>query len=222
LQVAHKGQQAETFVGYLQYAYEVFGQHYGLATFIPMILLFVSAYYFDHLGVLSLAITNLAAWAGIAITPPHLLQDSNFANDQVIYTGILLGWVLMAAGRLSLQSERKAHFEATYTNFGFHLYFVAALAGLFTHDSLYLLWFLFFAAIAWLIYSAAMARKSFYFVVFIVLYAYIALGYVVVHLLSNIPGDGMGLIMIGLLYFILSAAGVSSLLIRLNRKLKNL
>ncbi|MDO6433105.1 DUF2157 domain-containing protein [Flavitalea sp. BT771] len=210
-----------TFVGYLQYAYEVFGHHYGLATFIPMILLFISAYYFDHLGVLSLAVTNLAAWAGIAITPLHLLQDSNFANDQVIYTGILLGWVLMAAGRWSSQSGRKAHFEPTYTNFGFHLYFVAALAGLFTHDSLYLLWFLVFAAIAWFLYTQAMARRSFYFVVFIVLYTYIALSYVVVQLLENIQGNGFNILVLGLLYFILSAVGVGSLLIRLNRKLKN-
>jgi len=207
-----------TFVGYLQFAYEVFGHHYGLATFIPMILLFISAYYFDHLGVLSLAITNLAAWAGIAITPLHLLEDSNFANDQVIYTGILLGWVLMGAGRLTLIQNRKAHFEATYTNFGFHLYFVAALAGLFTHDSLYLLWFLLFAAIAAVLFQQAMARRSFYFVVFIVLYAYIALGYVVVQALSNIHGDGL---VPGLMYFILSACGVGALLVHLNRKLKS-
>src|SRR5258708_27887814 len=55
------------FLGYLQYAYGVFGDAYGLATFIPMVILFVTAYFFDHGGVLSLAITNLAAWAGISI-----------------------------------------------------------------------------------------------------------------------------------------------------------
>ncbi|HEY6900798.1 MAG TPA: DUF2157 domain-containing protein, partial [Puia sp.] len=36
------------FLGYLQYAYNVFGDNYGLATFIPMVILFVAAYYFDH------------------------------------------------------------------------------------------------------------------------------------------------------------------------------
>lgn len=209
-----------TFIGYLQFAYGVFGHHYGLATFIPMVLLFISAYYFDHLGVLSLAITNLAAWAGVAITPLHLLEDNNFGNEQVIYTGILLGWVLMAAGRLSQLQGRKSHFESTYTNFGFHLYFIAALAGLFIHERAYLLWFLLFAAIAWFLYRQAMARRSFYFVVFTVLYTYIALGYVVIRALDHFHDDAMNAIVLGLIYFILSACGVGALLIRLNRKLK--
>ncbi len=67
------------FLGYLQYQYDVFGDHYGSATFIPMVILFFAAYYFDHLGALSLAITNLAAWAGIASHHPlSILKDGNF------------------------------------------------------------------------------------------------------------------------------------------------
>ncbi|RYE12974.1 MAG: DUF2157 domain-containing protein, partial [Sphingobacteriaceae bacterium] len=42
-----------TFTAYLQYQYNVFGTHYGLATFLPMTALFFIAYYFDHLGVLN-------------------------------------------------------------------------------------------------------------------------------------------------------------------------
>ena len=58
-----------TFITYLQVQYNVFGDRFGLATFIPMIILFYCAYYFDHLGVLSMAVANLAAWMGIAVTP---------------------------------------------------------------------------------------------------------------------------------------------------------
>src|ERR1700733_7357285 len=72
-----------TFVAYLQYAYNVFGNRYGLATFIPMLILFVSAYSFDHLGVLSLGITNLAAWMGIVITPMRILKDNNFDDNRL-------------------------------------------------------------------------------------------------------------------------------------------
>ena len=39
-----------SFIAYLQFAYNVFGSRYGLASFLPMLLLFFSAYYFDHLG----------------------------------------------------------------------------------------------------------------------------------------------------------------------------
>lgn len=95
-------QRAETslliFLGYLQFEYDVFGDHSGSATFIPMVILFITAYYFDHPGVLSLAITNLGAWAGIAITPLSILRDGNFSDGHLIFTGVLLGVVLLAAG----------------------------------------------------------------------------------------------------------------------------
>jgi len=209
------------FLGYLQYEYDVFGNHYGSATFIPMVILFLTAYYFDHLGALSLAITNLAAWAGIAVTPLSILKEGNFANTHLIFTGILLGAVLLAAGHLALKRRLKPHFEVTYTNFGLHMFFIASLAGLFTYDQVYFLWFLALMLISWFFYTRAFARRSFYFIVVIILYAYVALCYVVVQLLSKMPMADLGPIALGLMYFILSAIGVASLLIRLNRKLKS-
>lgn len=209
------------FLGYLQYEYNVFGDHYGSATFIPMVILFFTAYYFDHLGVLSLAITNLAAWAGVAITPLSILKEDNFDNSRLIFTGILLGCALLIAGQLTRQRRVKPHFETTYTNFGLHLFFIASLAGLFRYDQIYLLWFLAFAGIAWFLYTRAIKRKSFYFIVVIVLYAYIALCYVVVRLLSGMSGADLAPLVLGLLYFILSAIGVALLLVRLNRQLKS-
>jgi hypothetical protein len=208
------------FLGYLQYQYDVFGDHYGSATFIPMVILFFAAYYFDHLGTLSLAITNLAAWAGIAITPLSILKDGNFADTRLIFTGILLGAVLLGVGWLSLQRRLKPHFETTYTNFGLHLFFVASLAGLFTFHEVYLLWFPVLMLISWFFYKQAYARRSFYFIVAIVLYAYIALCYVIVQLLSNMSSADLAPIALGLLYFIVSAIGVAILLIKLNRQLK--
>lgn len=209
------------FLGYLQFEYGVFGDHYGLATFIPMVLLFFAAYYFDHLGVLSLAITNLAAWAGIAITPLTILKEGNFSDSHLIWTGITLGAVLLGMGHLSLVRRLKAHFDGTYTNFGLHLFFIAGLAGLFSYERVYLLWFLALMGVAWFLYGRAMARGSFYFVVVIVLYAYIALCDVVVRLLWKMVGADFGVFALVFLYFIFSAVGVALLLVRLNRKLKS-
>lgn len=209
------------FLAYIQYQYDLFEDHYGSATFIPMVILFIAAYYFDHLGVLSLAITNFGAWAGIAITPLAILKDGNFSNSHLIFTGIILGGLLLAVGRLSSQRQLKPHFETTYTNFGLHLFFVAALAGLFTYDQVYFLWFLPLMGIAWFLYTRALKRKSFYLVVVIVLYAYIALCYMIVRLLLGMSGADLAPIALGLLYFILSAIGVAVLLIRLNRQLRS-
>ena len=205
------------FLSYWQYQYDIFGDNYGLATFIPMVILFAAAYYFDHLGVLSLAVTNLAAWAGLSITPLTLLKESNFSDRRLIFTGMLLGVVLLAFGKLSAQRRIKAHFETTYTNFGLHLFFVAALAGLFTYDTIYLLWFAGLAVIASYLCVQAIRRKSFYFVLMIVLYTYIGLCYTVLRLLwKGLDGDS---IVLGLLWLGLSAFGVAVLLIRLNRKI---
>jgi hypothetical protein len=209
------------FVGYLQYQYGVFGDHYGLATFLPMLVLFASAYYFDHQGILSLAITNLAAWAGIAITPLTMLKEGNFADHRLISIGLLLGAVLLVAGHVTLKRRLKAHFEITYTNFGLHLFFIAALAGLFTYDSTYLFWFIGLAAFAYYCYTRAMARGSFYFVLMIVLYAYIAVCYVVVRLLIAIDARDLSPVILGLMYFIGSGIGVGALLVHLNRQIKS-
>ena len=208
------------FLGYLQHEYDTFGDHYGLATFIPMMILFISAYYFDHLGVLSLAITNLAAWAGITITPLSILEAGNFADDHLIYTGIILAVILLLIARLTQQRRLKPHFETTYANFGIHLFFIATLAGIFTHDETYGLWFMGLAAFALYGYIQAMARRSFYFILVIVLYFYIALSTVIVRLLSTMSGNSNP-IFPGLLYFILSAVGTAVLLVRLNRQLKS-
>ena len=99
-----------TLLAYLQFQYDLFGNRLGLALFIPMILLFGTAYYFDHIGVLSLAITNLAAWAGLAITPTTLLQQNNFSERGVMFTGVALGILLIALSWLSVSRKIKAHF----------------------------------------------------------------------------------------------------------------
>lgn len=205
------------FTGYLQYEYNVFGQHYGLATFLPMVILFWTAYFFDHLGALSLAITNLAAWAGIAVTPLKILESGNFTDTRIIITGMLLGCVLLIFGRLSVVRRIKAHFELTYTNFGLHLFFIASLAGLFRFDRIYFLWFVVLMGIAWFLGLQAFARKSLYFLVVIVLYCYVALSYVILHALMSNPFGSFELV---LMYFILSAAGMALLLVYLNRQMK--
>ncbi len=131
-----------TFVGYLQFEYNVFGNRWGLATFIPMILLFIAAYYFDHLGVLSIAIVNLAAWVGITVTPLQILRSNDFGSTRLIYSGLVLGAFLVTISFASMYYHIKAHFYFTYKNFGCHIFLISLLAATFNFDHLYLLWFL--------------------------------------------------------------------------------
>jgi len=209
-------------IGYLQFQYNLFGNRYGLAAFIPMVILFFAAYYYDHLGVLAMAITNLASWAGIAVTPMRLLKDNDFNNVTIIYTALLLGLVLLLAGYAATKKNIKLHFAFTYSNFGAHLLFISCLAGLFHFDTIYLLWFLLLLALGYFFYIKALREKSFYYLLIMSLYEYTGAGYVLIRLVfKNFQMDTGG-VYITLLYFIFSAIGIVLFLISMNKKIKTI
>ena len=209
-----------TFIAYLQYEYVFFGNRYGLASFIPMVVLLIAAYYFDHIGILSLAITNLAAWLGIAVTPLEVLKANDFNNTTIILSGLLLGALLIAAGLLGKQRNFKSHFEFTYNNFGMHVLFISGIAAMFHFEQVYLLWFLLLAGMGFYFYTKAISERSFYILLITTLYSYFAVSYVVVNLLALISTYGLGPVYLGLIYFIGSGIGLVLFLIRTNKKIK--
>lgn len=208
------------FIAYLQYQYNLFGSRYGLATFFPMLVLFFSAYYFDHTGILSLAITNLAAWLGLTVTPLEILTANDFNEGTLILTGIFLGVLLLLMGHATRQKNIKRHFEFTYDNFGTHILLISCIAAMIHYSLWYLLWFLLLLAIVYYFYTKAINIKSFYFILIITLYTYIATSYVVLNLLFLVDGSGMAQLYIGFLYFIASGIGLVLFLIRSNKKIK--
>ena len=209
-----------TFITYLQVQYTAFGNAYGLATFIPMVILFFCAYYFDHLGVLSMAITNLAAWMGVAITPLKILNANDFANAEIIFAGLLLGVALNVIAWGSKNKNIKAHFCFTYTNFGMNVLFIACLAGMFHFDDFYLLWLVPLAGIAFYFYKKSLATASFYFMLMGTLYSYIGISYVVIRFLIDTIRD-LGAVYLGFMYFIFSGIGLIVFLKRMNKKIKS-
>ena len=208
-----------TFFGYLQFEYELFGNRWGLATFIPMILLFVTAYYFDHAGVLSLAIVNLAAWVGISVTTLELITENDFGDARLIYSGIVLGTFLVAISFASVSKNIKAHFCFTYKNFGFHILLVSLLAAVFYFENYYLFWALLFFPVCFLIFRNGLKENSFYFLVVTILYAYIGFSYVCIRLLFT-ANDGGESIYLAIVYFILSGIGLIWLFIHYNKIIK--
>jgi hypothetical protein len=207
------------FTGYIQVTYHFFGERWGLAIFIPMVILFGMAYYFDHLGVLSLAVTNLAAWAGITVAPMEILEGNDFRDDTLIYTGVTLGLGLLLAAYTTRRRNVKAHFELLYLNFGAHLLFISLLAGQFHFRPFYLLWFLAIALASYAGYSYALAKRSYYFLVITLLYFYIAFSYVAFDVVNRISHNTAG-IYLGLFYVILSGIALIRVLIHYNKKLK--
>lgn len=210
-----------TFITYMQVQYNVFGFRYGMATFIPMIVLFFTAYYFDHLGILSMAITNLGAWMGVSVTPLQLLHANDFSSFSLIYSGMLLGAILIAAAFLGDYKRFKAHFAFTYSNFGVHVFLVATLAAMFaSYEYGYAIWFLVLAGASTLFMWQAMKRQSFYFVFVTIVYAYVGLSFLIIRWMIEADNDGIGALFGGFLYFIVSGISFIVLLVKLNKKLK--
>ena len=208
------------FIGYLQFQYTFFGSSWGLALFIPMIILFIVAYYFDHLGVLSMAITNLAAWAGISITPARILRENNFNNSQTIYAGLATGIVLVAVSFVSTRKKIKPHFAFSYKNFGTHVLFISLIALMVYFDNIYLLSFFLLAIISFLFFKNAIKKNSFYFLVITLLYAYIGLSYAVTESLFKFSSD-VGAFYLIIIYFIASGIALIKLFIHYNKILKH-
>jgi len=206
-----------TFISYMQAQYNVFGTRYGLAAFFPMVLLSFSAYYFDHIGVLSLAITNFAAWLGVSITPYHIFSQNDFTSDRLIYTGLFLGVFLIAAGLFSTRKNIKQHFAFTYHNFGTNILFISLISAIVVFEHIYLLWFLILAGVAFAIYSMALKNRSFYFLLITILYAYVGLTYVV---LRSLFIQDLDTITLALFYLVGSGVGLVVLLVHLNKKVK--
>lgn len=187
--------------GYLQYQYGIFGQRYGLATFIPMVLFFGLAYRFDHRGVLSLGITALASWLGVTVTPKDLLSQNDFNSQTIVQTGVLLGLLLSIIPFLSERRDFKKHFSFTYLNFGVHILMVACLSGLMALEQLAVYFLLLCAAVVFFGWYA-ISRASFYFLTVAVLYGYIGFTWLIFSYASGFDFTFY------LFYFVISCVGV--------------
>ena len=159
--------------GYLQYQYQIFGTRYGIATLIPALLFTFCAYRFDHIGVLIMALTGFAAWAGITVTPLSIFQENVFKHEAtLIHTGIVMGIVFILVGLILNYQRIKPHFTFSYLNFGFNLVCIAALYGAFSiTQTPYCLLCLAMSALG-ILY--ARREQSYFFLLLGVIYGYIA------------------------------------------------
>lgn len=199
--------------GYWQYQYQLFGTRYGLATFIPMVLFFGLAYWFDNRGVLALALTALASWLGLTLAPQNILTDNDFNSAALVNTGIFLGVLLATLAFVSERMEFKKHFSATYLNFGVHILMISCLAGMMSLDVLTVYFPLLCLAAGFFLWYAR-SRGSFYFLLVAVLYGYIGFTYLFFSVSDSLDFT------VYLLYFILSCGGILVFLTQYKRFFK--
>jgi hypothetical protein len=172
--------------GYLQVQYELFGTRYGLATVLPAGLFFYLAYRFDHRGVLSMAITALAAWVGVSVAPLAVFREALLWHSALSVPGLLLGVVLVAAGLGSEFLDRKRHFAFTYLSLGSNVSLLAALSLLFATEGRYSLpWLLLVLVLSAGLVWYARRAQSYLFLLMSVAYSYVAITYSIVRLLAS-------------------------------------
>jgi len=201
--------------GYVQWRYNLFGTRYGLAALLPAVLFLFCAYRFDHRGVLSMALTALASWVGLTITPLEVMTSNNFNNQPLINTAVIFGVLIVGAGLLLEKQNIKKHFTFTYLLLGGNLLFVSALVGLFSSEY----WLAFAPVIglsAWYFFRYAQQTQSFLFLLMAVVYAYIAFTYLV---FRGIDSNDF-LISMSSFYFIGSAVGVIMFILNYKKLLK--
>lgn len=179
-----------TLEGYLQAQYLFFGTRYGLALALPAVLFFGLAYRFDHRGVLSMAITALASWMGVAVAPVAAVTQTYFADPRLTGAAVELGTLLVAAGIWADFQDRKRHFAFTYLSLGSNLALIAATAALFSSYSAPV-WFphavavVFIFSLSTFLVWYARRTHSYVFVLMGVLYGYIVTTYLVYELVDS-------------------------------------
>lgn len=206
------------FLGYLQYQYSVFGNRYGLATLIPTLVLFYTAYNFDHIGILNMAIVNLGVCLGLTINLKQLLFYRTFSNQSVIYTYIGFGLIMLLAAWATQKYILKKHFAFSYQHYGIHVSFIALIANyFFNYDQITAsIWLFAQVGLAVWVYQDAQRQKSFYFLLLAVLYSYFSLNCLMFR--AIVAAGGAGTLGLLLMFFSGSAAGMVYLVAYLNKK----
>ncbi|UOQ71738.1 DUF2157 domain-containing protein [Hymenobacter cellulosilyticus] len=207
-----------TLLGYLQYQYNVFGTRYGLLVILPTLVFFACAYRFDHRGVLSMAITGLAAWVGVSVAPLSAFTSNNYALPHLDAIAIGLGLCLAVVGLASEYQDKKKHFSYTYVLLGSNLALIALLTAMFRghFEASFLppvLAALLIIGLSAALYWYARRTHSYVFVLLGALYGYIAVTYLYFQL-SELDRDFE---VTAFVYFPASAVGVILLLLNLKK-----
>lgn len=165
-------------LAYLQFQYTILDDAMGLTTLITSVLFFYAAYRFDHAGVLSLAITALASFWGISLSPQKWYSTDFFDTDHLYITGIVLGGALAAMAIALNTRSIKRHFTFTYINFASLMFLGGALAGIFTNEHDYFLYaFLLLSGCSATVYFAKRER-SFLFLIYAFGFGYVGLTFI--------------------------------------------
>lgn len=175
------------FIGYMQFQYKPFGTHYGLATLVPTIVSFFCAYYFDNKSVLTIAITGLAAYVGFSVTPQDLLKNDFYSHQDLSYSAVILGGLLVLWTIYSSKIQLKTHFNLIYLTFALHMISIASISNLVNdHKGIWFAFSIILAGSSFYFYKISHEIKAISLFVFMIIYAYIGINIFIFRIFENI------------------------------------
>ncbi|MCF6131406.1 DUF2157 domain-containing protein [Flavobacterium wongokense] len=204
------------FIGYLQVQYKVFG--FGLSSLACSLIAFFCAYYFDNKSALSIAITGLATFIGITVTPKTLLENEIYSNPTLTYYGLVLGILLILWTEYSNKIALKKHFQLVFLTFAQHLIGICCIAGML--DIYWPIFTILLAASTYYFYKTSYEIHSAFLFVFTLLYGYIGFNILIFKIVASLDlYDISGLLIILTpMYFIGSIFGFIKLIKNFNRE----
>lgn len=199
------------FIGYLQFQYKPFGEHYGLATLVPTIVSFFCAYYFDNKSVLTIGVTGLAAYVGLSVAPQDLLNNNDFyASQNLSYSAVMLGVLLILWTVYSNRISLKTHFNLIFLTFALHIISIAAISNLTNYDtSTWIIFAVIMTCSIYYFYKASYNNKSMSLYVFMIVYGYIGANIFLFRLFENVDFSAIW----ELFFFLLSAYFIGSIVL---------
>ncbi|WP_281234180.1 DUF2157 domain-containing protein [Flavobacterium gelatinilyticum] len=211
------------FIGYLQFQHEAFGTHYGLATLVPTIVSFFCAYYFDNRSVLTIAVTGLAAYIGLSVTPQEIFNDTNnfYANQSLSYSALMLGVLLILWTVYSFKIKLKTHFTLVYLTFALHIISIACISNMVRDELIWLLFAVILAGSSYYFYKVSFQLKAISLYVFMIIYAYIGINIFLFRIFENADFDDFWELLIFILpiYFIGSIVMFIKLIKNFNKEI---
>lgn len=207
-----------TFVGYLQFQYQTFGTHYGLATLVPTVISLFCAYYFDNKSVLSIGITGMAAYLGLSVDPKHVFDNEMINNTYLSYIGLAFGLTLLLWVLYTTKINLKKHFNLVYLTFSLHLVSIACIVNLF--EDYWLAFGVVLGIAAYYFYNLSFQIRSISLFIFTVLYGYIGMNILFFKILESIHSDDIFSLFFFTtpFYFIGSIIGFIKLIKHFNKK----
>lgn len=173
-------------LGYAQFLFGFLDESVQEVTLFTSVFFFLVAYRFDHVGVLSLAVTAFASFWGLRVSPQQWNSSEIFSHNNLKIAALIFGLVVSLIAIVLDKTKIKAHFTFTYLNFCCLIYFTGAIAGVFesSKNGIYILST--YVGCVGAVYFA-FQKKSFLFLLYAFVFGYIVTTYLLVDLVLRDP-----------------------------------